>query len=87
MACSFDTTGSAIFCLSEVSSLLLPSTWPGFLLPIVGKNLGHFLYFLCFASVQNSETYPPARRTNKQALKNKFVSACCMDVKYNKKLI
>jgi hypothetical protein len=24
---------------------------------------------------------------NKQALKNKVVSACCMDVKYNKKII
>jgi hypothetical protein len=47
-------------------------------------QLGHFLFFLCFASVQNYETYPPARGENKQALKNNVVSACCMDVKYNK---
>jgi hypothetical protein len=39
MACSFDTTGSAVFCLSEVSILLLPSTWSGFLLPVVEKKL------------------------------------------------
>jgi hypothetical protein len=35
-------------------------------------------------SVQNCETYPPARGKNKQALKNKVVSARCMGVKYNK---
>jgi hypothetical protein len=49
--------------------------------------LGHFLFFLCFASVQNCETYPPARGKNKQPLKNKAVSACCMDEKYHKNLI
>jgi hypothetical protein len=38
MACSFNTTGSAVFCLSEVSSFLLPSTWSGFLLPVVEKK-------------------------------------------------
>jgi hypothetical protein len=46
--------------------------------------LGHFLFFLCFASVQNCETYPPAREKNKQALKNKTVSAYCMEVKQQK---
>jgi hypothetical protein len=45
------------------------------------------LFFLCFASVQNCETYPPARRKNKQALKNKVGSACCMDVKCNNNFI
>jgi hypothetical protein len=40
--------------------------------------------FLCFASVQNRETYPPARGKNKQALKNKVVFASCMDVKQQK---
>jgi hypothetical protein len=39
-----------------------------------------------FASVQNCETYPLAVAKNKQALKNKVVSARCMDVKYNKNL-
>jgi hypothetical protein len=43
-----------------------------------------YCFFLCFASVQNCETYPPARRKNKQALKNKVVFACCMDVKQHK---
>jgi hypothetical protein len=33
---------------------------------------GHFLFFLCFASVQNCETYPPARGQNKQVLKTKL---------------
>jgi hypothetical protein len=47
-------------------------------------QLGHFLFFLCFASVQNCETYPSARRKNKQAIKNKTASACCMDVKLYK---
>jgi hypothetical protein len=45
------------------------------------------LFFLCFASVQNCETYPPAREKNKQVLKNKTASACCVDVKHNKNLI
>jgi hypothetical protein len=45
------------------------------------------LFFLCFASVQNCETYPPVRGKNKQALKNKAVSASGMDVKYDKNLI
>jgi hypothetical protein len=35
-------------------------------------ELGHFLFFLCFASVQICETYPPARGKNKQALKTKL---------------
>jgi hypothetical protein len=38
------------------------------------------------ASVQNCENYPPARRKNK-VFKNKVASACCMNMKHNKKLI
>jgi hypothetical protein len=49
--------------------------------------LGHFLFFLRFASVQNCETYPPARGKNKQSLKDKTASACCMKVKHDKNLI
>jgi hypothetical protein len=41
MACSFDTTGSADFCLSEAFSLLLLSTWSGFLLPVVEKKISN----------------------------------------------
>jgi hypothetical protein len=44
-------------------------------------SLGHFLFFLCFASVQICETYPPGRGKNKQAIKNKVIFACCVDVK------
>jgi hypothetical protein len=46
--------------------------------------LGHFLFFLCFASVQICETYPPARGKNKQVIKNKVIFACCVDVKTTK---
>jgi hypothetical protein len=42
---------------------------------------GHFLFFLCFALVQNCEIFPPAKGKNKQALKNKTACACRMDVK------
>jgi hypothetical protein len=42
------------------------------------------LSFLCFASVQNCGTYPPARGKNKQALKINVVFACCMDMKQQK---
>jgi hypothetical protein len=57
------------------------------ILPVLLQTAySHFLFFLCFASVQNCQTYPPARGKNKQALKNS-VSACCMDVKYNQKMI
>jgi hypothetical protein len=34
-------------------------------------------------SIKNCETYTPAKGKNKQALKTKTVSACCMDVKHN----
>jgi hypothetical protein len=34
------------------------------------------LFFHCFASVQNFETYPPARGKNKEALKKQ--SCLCM---------
>jgi hypothetical protein len=44
------------------------------------------LFFLCFASVQNCETYPPARGKIKQALKNKTVFAGFMD-KHDKNFI
>jgi hypothetical protein len=43
-----------------------------------------FLVFLCFASVQICETYPPAMGKNKQALKNKVVFAFCVDMKQQK---
>jgi uroporphyrinogen-III synthase len=39
-------------------------------------NNGHFLFFLCFASGQICETYPPAWEKSKQALKNKVIFAC-----------
>jgi hypothetical protein len=39
-------------------------------------RLGHFLFFLRFASVQNCETYPPVRGKNKQALQKQ--SCLCM---------
>jgi hypothetical protein len=48
--------------------------------------LGHILFFLCFASVQNSETYPQVRGKNKQVLKNKIISML-YDVKQDKNLI
>ena len=42
------------------------------------------MFFLCFASVQICETYPPARGKNKQALKNKVVFVNCVDVNQQK---
>jgi hypothetical protein len=54
------------------------------LLPVKQKPQGHFLYFLCFASVKNCETYPPAREKNKQVPKNKIASASFMDIKHTK---
>jgi hypothetical protein len=45
----------------------------------------------CFFSVlRQFKIVKPTRQPwekNKQALKNKVVSACCMDVKYNKKYL
>jgi hypothetical protein len=41
-------------------------------------------FFVLRDSVQICETYPPARGKNKQALKNKIVFACCVDVKQQK---
>jgi hypothetical protein len=38
-------------------------------------------------SVQSFETDPPARGKNQTIFKNKATSACCMDVKHNKRLI
>jgi hypothetical protein len=40
---------------------------------LMHDNLRHFLFFLCFASVQICETYPPARRKHNQVLKNASV--------------
>jgi hypothetical protein len=37
-----------------------------------GQFLGFGFFFLCFASVQNCETYPPARGINKQTLETKL---------------
>jgi hypothetical protein len=48
------------------------------------SDIRPFLVFSLFASVQNCETYPPARGKNKQAFKNKVVFACCVDVKQQK---
>jgi hypothetical protein len=46
--------------------------------------LGIFPTAISFVSVQNCETYPPARGKNKQALKSKVVFACFMGVKQQK---
>jgi hypothetical protein len=51
----------------------------------VSKTISLF-FFLCNASIQNWETYPPARE-NKNALENKTASTCRMDVKHNKNVI
>jgi hypothetical protein len=66
-------------CWLEVTQRPLdfePSTlisWPRWFYDQIG-HLGHFLLFLCFARVQNCETYPPARGKNKQALKKTKLS-------------
>jgi hypothetical protein len=50
-----------------------------------GKAI-NFLFFLCFASVQNCETYPPARGRKQTKFKKQscLQIARCMDVKQQK---
>ena len=44
-----------------------------------------FLVFVCFASIQNCETYPPAREKKTKLKKSAF--SCYMDEKHNQNLI
>ena len=45
------------------------------------------MFFLCFCISSKLWNLPTSQGKNKQALKNKTASACCMDVKLNKNLI
>jgi hypothetical protein len=61
---------------SELSPFVLLVETGTILIYAIGINifhtLGYFLFFLCFASVENCETNLPARGKNKQASKTKL---------------